>query len=168
MVRMNGQPAYVHTYGLASLESDVPITPHTVFNLASASKEFTAASVLLLANEGKLSLDDDVRRYVPELPSLAGPVTIRQLLTHTSGWRDYIQLLVWQGHEVRDHVTARDALNVLERQRSLNFSPGTAFAYSNTGYFLLGLVVTRVSGEPLAQFAHDHTSSRSACTTRGT
>ncbi len=156
MVRMNGQPAYVHTYGLASLESDVPITPHTVFNLASASKEFTAASVLLLANEGKLSLDDDVRRYVPELPSLAGPVTIRQLLTHTSGWRDYIQLLVWQGHEVRDHVTARDALNVLERQRSLNFSPGTAFAYSNTGYFLLGLVVTRVSGEPLAQFAHDH------------
>ena len=156
MVRMNGHTAYVHSYGLASLESGVPITPHTVFNLASASKEFTAASVVLLARDGKLSLDDDVRRYVPEVPAIGLTVTIRQLLTHTSGWRDYIQLLVWQGHEVRDHVTAGDALNVLERQRALNFPPGSAFAYSNTGYFLLGLVVERVSGEPLAQFAREH------------
>ena len=156
MVRTNGQTAYVHAYGLASLESQVPITPRTVFNLASASKEFTAASVMLLVEAGKLSLDDDVRKYVPELPSLSAPVTIRHLLTHTSGWRDYIQLLVWQGHDVRDHVSARDALNVLERQRALNFAPGTAFAYSNTGYFLLGLVVERVSGESLAHFAHAH------------
>jgi len=156
LVRMNGQAAYVHSYGLASLESGVPITPRTVFNLASASKEFTAASVMLLAASGKLSLDDDIRKYVPELPNLGATVTIRQLLTHTSGWRDYIQLLVWQGHEVRDHVSARDALNVLERQRALNFEPGTAFAYSNTGYFLLGLVVQRVSGESLPQFAREH------------
>jgi CubicO group peptidase (beta-lactamase class C family) len=156
LVRVNGQPAYERAYGLASLESDVPITPRTVFDLASASKEFTAASVMLLVEAGKLSLDDDVRKYVPELPELGGPATIRQLLTHTSGWRDYIQLLVWQGHEVRDHVSARDALGVLERQRALNFAPGTAFAYSNTGYFLLGLVVERVSGESLAQFAREH------------
>ncbi len=155
LVRRNGGVSYERAYGLASLDLRVPVTAGTVFNLASASKEFTAASVLLLAQAGKLSLDDDVRKYVPEAPDLGGPVTIRELLTHTSGWRDYIQLLVWQGHEVRDHVTARDAMNVLGRQRALNFAPGTAFAYSNTGYLLLALVVQRVSGETLGAFARE-------------
>lgn len=168
MVRTNGQTAYVHSYGLASLESGVPITPRTEFNLASASKEFTAASVMLLVDTGKLSLDDDVRQYVPELPNLGGPVTIRQLLTHTSGWRDYIQLLVWQGHEVRDHLTSRDALKVLERQRALNFAPGTAFSYSNTGYFLLGSSCSACPASPSRSLRTITSSNHSACTTRGT
>jgi CubicO group peptidase (beta-lactamase class C family) len=153
LVRKDGATLYSHSYGLASLDLDTPIGEQTVFNTASASKQFTSASVLLLARDGKVSLDDDIRRYVPELPDLGAHVTLRQLLTHTSGWRDYIQLLVWQGHEVRDHVTERDALNILQRQRALNFAPGTEFRYSNTGYFLLSLVIQRVSGIPLAEFA---------------
>lgn len=153
LVRKDGATLYAHSYGSASLDLDAPIVQQTVFNIASASKQFTAASVLLLARDGKLSLDDDIRRYVPELPDLGARVTLRQLLTHTSGWRDYIQLLVWQGHEVRDHVTERDAFNVLQRQRALNFTPGTEFRYSNTGYFLLSLVIQRVSGMSLADFA---------------
>lgn len=153
LVRKDGATWYSKSYGSASLELDVPIAEQTVFNIASASKQFTAASVLLLVRDGKLSLDDDIRRYLPELPELGARVTLRQLLTHTSGWRDYIQLLVWQGHEVRDHVTERDALNVLQRQRALNFAPGSEFRYSNTGYFLASLVVQRVSGMPLAEFA---------------
>lgn len=153
LVRENGKAVYSRGFGLASVELGVPITPSTVFNVGSASKQFTAASVLLLARDGKLSLDDDIRRYVPELPDLGPRVTLRELLTHTSGWRDYIQLLVWQGHEVRDHVTARDAMNILRRQRAFNFQPGTEYRYSNTGYFLLSLVVRRVSGDSLAEFA---------------
>ena len=152
-VRKDTLTIYAHQYGLASLETATPITSRTVFNIASASKEFTAASVLLLAQDGKLSLDDDIRKYVPELPDLGAVVTLRQLLTHTSGWRDYVQMLVWQGHEVRDHVTGRDALSVLQRQRALNNAPGAVFRYSNTGYFLMSLVVQRVSGDSLGVFA---------------
>jgi CubicO group peptidase (beta-lactamase class C family) len=153
LIRKDGTTVYAHSYGLASLEFSVPITQSTVFNIGSASKEFTAASVLLLAQDHKLSLDDDIRQYVPELPDLGAVVTIRQLLTHTSGWRDYVQLLSWQGHYVRDYVTPSDALNVLEHQRELSFQPGTDFRYSNTGFFLMSLVVQRVSGESLAEFA---------------
>ena len=153
LVRKAGATLYSRSYGEASLDLDVPIDEHTVFNVGSVSKQFTAASILLLARDGKLSLDDDVRKYVPELPDLGPRITLREFLTHTSGWRDYIQLLVWQGHEVRDHVTQRDAMNVLQRQRALNFTPGTEFRYSNTGYFLMSLIVQRVSGLSLAEFA---------------
>lgn len=153
LVRQNNNTLYSRNYGLASLELSTPISSHTVFNIASMSKAFTAASIVLLAQDRKLSLDDDVRKYVPELPDLGGPVTLRQLLTHTSGWRDYVQLLVWQGHQVRDHVTPLDAVNVLRRQRALNFPPGDQFRYSNTGYFLMSLVVQRITGDSLPEFA---------------
>lgn len=153
LIRKNDTTLYAHSYGDASLELGVPITQRTVFNIGSASKEFTAASILLLVQDHKLSLDDDIRKYVPELPAPGGIVTIRQLLTHTSGWRDYVQLLSWQGRYVRDYVTPIDAMNVLEHQRELSFKPGTDFRYSNTGYFLMSLVVQRVSGESLAEFA---------------
>lgn len=155
LVRKNARPYYSRSYGLASLELGVPIRQRTVFNIGSATKEFTAASVLLLAQAHELSLDDDIRKYVPELPDLGRAVTIRQLLTHTSGWRDYIQMLAWQGHYVRDYVSATDAMHVLERQRSLSFPPGTDFRYSNTGYFLMSLVVQRVSGKSLPEFARE-------------
>jgi CubicO group peptidase (beta-lactamase class C family) len=152
-VRRGGTSVHARGYGLASLELGVPISPRTVFDLGSTSKQFTAASVALLALDGRLSLDDDVRKHVPELPDLGATVTLRHLLTHTSGWRDYIDLMMLEGWDDRDHTTDREALAALVRQRALNFPPGTDFRYSNTGYFLMSLVVERVAGRPLAQFA---------------
>jgi CubicO group peptidase (beta-lactamase class C family) len=152
-VTRNGALVYARGYGMASLEQQVPITPRTVFDLGSVSKQFTATSVLLLQLDGKLSLDDDVRKYLPELPNLGARVTLRHLLTHTSGWRDYNDLLVIDGRDERDHTTDRDAWDSLKRQRALNFAPGSTYRYSNTGYFLLGQVVKRVAGATLAQFA---------------
>jgi CubicO group peptidase (beta-lactamase class C family) len=146
---------YERGYGMASLEQLVPITPRTVFDLGSVSKQFTAASVLLLQLDGKLSLDDDVRRYLPELPALGRTVTLRHLITHTSGWRDYNDLLVLDGWSERDHTTDRDAWDTLKRQRALNFPPGSTYRYSNTGFFLLSEVVHRVSGMSLATFARN-------------
>jgi CubicO group peptidase (beta-lactamase class C family) len=153
LVRRAGTSVYGRGYGLASLELGVPISTATVFDIGSTSKQFTAASVALLALDGKLSLDDDIRKYVPELPDLGAPVTLRHLLTHTSGWRDYIDIMSLEGWDERDRTTDNDALNALRRQRALNFAPGTEFRYSNTGYFLMSLVVRRVSGQSLADFA---------------
>ncbi|HVT58637.1 MAG TPA: serine hydrolase domain-containing protein [Thermoanaerobaculia bacterium] len=160
----DGRVAYARGYGMASLELAVPITPLTVFDIGSTSKQFTAASVLLLAQEGKLSLDDEVRKFLPELPALyaipgsaagASPagITLRHLLHHTSGLRDYINLMILAGARVEDVTTDEDALAMLARQKALNFSPGRQFSYSNTGYFLLSQVVKRVSGKTLAEFA---------------
>ena len=154
-VTRRGTIVYERGYGMASLEQNVPITPRTVFDLGSVSKQFTAASVLLLQLDGKLSLDDDVRRYLPELPSLGATVTLRHLITHTSGWRDYNDLLAMDGFDERDHTTDRDAWDSLVRQRALNFQPGATFRYSNTGFFLLGEVVKRVTGRSLAAFAEE-------------
>jgi CubicO group peptidase (beta-lactamase class C family) len=148
----DGRSAYEKGYGEASLELGQPITPRTVFDIGSVSKQFTAMSILLLADDGKLSLDDDIRRYVPELPNL-GPVTIRELMHHTSGWRDYTDLMSLAGFDERDHTTDQDALDILTKQRSLNFPPESAWRYSNTGYFLLSIVVKRVSGQSLREFA---------------
>ncbi len=146
---------YARGYGLASLELGVPISTRTVFDIGSTSKQFTAASVVLLALDGKLSLDDNVRKFIPELPDLGHTVTLRHLLTHTSGWRDYIDLMVLAGWDDRDHTTDRDALDVLRRQRELSFVPGSDYRYSNTGFFLLSLVVQRASGKSLADFARE-------------
>ncbi len=154
-VTRQGRIIYEHGYGLASIEQQVPITPATVFDLGSVSKQFTATSILMLQLDGKLSLDDDVRRYLPELPDLGATVTLRHLITHTSGWRDYNDLLILDGYDERDHTTDRDAWTSLQRQRALNFPPGSTYRYSNTGFFLLGEVVRRVSGKTLAQFAQE-------------
>ncbi|HET9986716.1 MAG TPA: serine hydrolase domain-containing protein [Longimicrobiales bacterium] len=148
-----GVSAYEKGYGYASLEQGVPNGPRTVFDIGSTSKQFTAASLVLLAQDGKLSLDDDVRKYIPELPELGATVTIRHLLNHTSGWRDYTDLMVLAGWDERDHTTDREALEPLLRQKALNFAPGSDWRYSNSGYFLAGLVVSRVSGMPLREFA---------------
>jgi CubicO group peptidase (beta-lactamase class C family) len=155
-VKQNGAVVHARGYGMASLEQEVPITSRTVFDIGSTSKQFTAASIMLLALDGKLALDDDVRRYLPELPAMSATVTLRHLLTHTSGWRDYTDLMALDGFDERDHTSNADAWAVLKRQRALNFTPGTRYQYSNTGFFLLGEVVARVSGRSLADFAHDH------------
>jgi CubicO group peptidase (beta-lactamase class C family) len=139
-------------YGMANLEYDVPITPSTVFQVASISKQFTAFSILLLADAGELSLDDDIREYVHEVPGFSEVITLRHLLYHTSGLRDQWGLLTLGGWRQDDVVTREQVLTLLSWQKELNFKPGTEFLYCNTGYTLLAEVVSRVSGLPFPEF----------------
>jgi len=147
-----GKVLHQRGYGRAHLEWDAPITPSTVFHVASVSKPFTALALALLAEEGKLSLDDDVRKYVPELPDYGRVVTLRHLLQHTSGLRDVWSLGGLAGWRAGDLVTDRDVLGLAARQKALEFDPGDRFAYCNTGYTIAGVVVRRVSGQTLRAF----------------
>ncbi len=140
-------------YGMANLEYGVALSPQSVFRIGSASEPFTAAAILLLAQEGKLSLDDDVRNYLPELNDFGVPVTIRQLIHHTSGYRDYLTLADLTGLRDDDYYTNADLLAMLSRQRELNFNPGDEHLYSNSGYWLLSQVVERASGKSLKEYA---------------
>jgi CubicO group peptidase (beta-lactamase class C family) len=143
---------YSRGFGEAVLLNHVRNTPATAFYIASLSKQFTALSILLLEQDRKLSLNDDIRRWVPEVPKL-GTITLRQLLQHTSGLRDYYGLLGLNGWRQNELLTEREFLELISRQRALNFAPGTEFLYSNTGYALLGIVVRRASGRSLRDFA---------------
>ena len=150
---VKGEPVVRAAYGMADLERDVPITIDTIFEAGSVSKQFTAAAVLLLAREGKLSLDDPVRRYIPELPDYGWPVTIRQMLHHTAGLRDWGYLTAVAGWPRGTRVlTHAHVLDILSRQRALNFPPGTSWSYSNSGYTLAAVLVTRVSGTPFTDY----------------
>lgn len=149
----NGQLTYTRGYGRANLEHDIPFTEDTVFDLASTSKQFTATALVLLEQDGKLSLDDDVRKYVPELPDYGRRITIRHLLSHTSGLRDYIALLTLAGWQLDDVTTTGQALAMVARQNGVDFAAGEEFAYSNTGFFLPSLIVERVTGKSLGAFA---------------
>ena len=138
-------------YGMADLESGRPITPETVFESGSVAKQFVAATLVILAQQGKLSLDDPLRRHLPELPPWADSLTLRQMLGHTSGLRDQWTLFELQGRPLG--VVAHQMTDVLElarRQQRLNFTPGTHWLYSNMGYILSALVIQRVSGDSLA------------------
>lgn len=151
----DGQLAYTRGYGMANLEHGIAISPRTVFDIGSTSKQFAAASILQLQADGKLKVDDDVRTYLPELPQYQRPITIRHMLNHTSGLRDYLTLMRLHGTDF-DGVTGDDeAFDLIVRQKALNFDPGSEFLYSNSGYFLLSQIVKRVSGKTLAQFAHE-------------
>lgn len=150
-----GQVLYAKGYGMADLNLGVPIRPETVFDIGSTSKQFAAASVVLLANEGKLSLTDDVRKYVPELPNYGKVITIDHLLRHTSGIRDYNALLYMAGHFFEDYTGDDEALDLIVRQRALNFEPGSRWDYSNSGFFLLSTIVKRVTGKTLAEFSKE-------------
>jgi CubicO group peptidase (beta-lactamase class C family) len=147
-----GNVLHQRGYGRAHLEWDAPITSSTVFHVASVSKPFTALAVALLAEEGKLSLDDDVRKYVPELPDYGRVVTLKHLLQHTSGLRDVWYLGGLAGWRTDDLVTDRDVLDLAARQKALEFDPGERFAYCNTGYTIAGIVVRRVTGQTLRAF----------------
>jgi CubicO group peptidase (beta-lactamase class C family) len=152
-IMREGHIIYEGGYGMADLDHNVKITPTTVFHVASMSKQFTAAAVLMLAQEGKLSLDDQAMKYVPELPDFGVPITLRQLLHHTSGLRDQWELLGLAGWRYSlDLITDADVLAVLSRQKRLNFPPGSKFLYSNTGYTLLAQVVKHVSGQSFRTF----------------
>jgi CubicO group peptidase (beta-lactamase class C family) len=146
---------YKRGYGMANLEHGVPITPQSIFHVASISKQFAATAVILLAQDGKLSLDDPVRKYVTEVPDFGRPITLRQLIHHTSGLRDQWSLLSLAGWRADDPKSEADILDLISRQKELNFPPGEQHLYSNTGYTLLAVTVKRVTGKSLREFADE-------------
>lgn len=146
----------VRAYGQSNLEYSVPLGPESVMESGSVAKQFTAATVLLLAQQGKLSLDDDIRKHLPEVPDFGHTITIRHLLQHTSGLRDQWGLLAMQGHPPGEEVhTLPTILDLVTHQRALNFRPGEEYLYSNTGFALAAILVTRVAGQPFAQFSKE-------------
>ncbi len=149
----DGTFVYRRSYGTASLELRVPLTSQSVFYMASVSKQFTAASVVLAAEQGYLSLDDDVRHYIPELPNFGHPITLRQMLHQTSGLRDFLALVYLAGRNISDLSSPEEILKLIARQKGLNNVPGDEFVYSNSSYFLLGMVVQRATKKSLAEFA---------------
>ena len=153
-ISRDGLTVHERGYGMANLELDVPITPASAFEAASISKQFTAMSIMLLAQRGRLSLEDQVRKYLPELPDHGTPLTIRHLLNHTSGLRDVFLLLELSAPQEDRGDRNALLLELLARQRSLNSQPGTESQYNNGGYVLLAIVVKRVTGQSLAAFAH--------------
>jgi len=155
-IAAGGTRVLERAYGMADLERDVPNAPDTIFEAGSVSKQFTAMAVLLLARDGKLSLDDPVRKYVPEVPDYGSPLTIRHLLTHTSGLRDWGSIEAIAGWPRTSRVyTHAHVLDIVSRQKALNFTPGTHWSYSNTGYNLAAIIVSRVSGKPFSEFTSE-------------
>lgn len=145
-VTRDGKTIYTQGYGTANLEYDIPITPTTIFDIASVSKQFAAFAIATLSHEGKLSLDDDIRVHLPDLPNFGNTITIRHLLHHTSGLRDWVQSLVIAGVAMEDVISFKHILKMARHQKALNFEPGAAYLYSNTGYNLLAEIVEKVTG----------------------
>jgi CubicO group peptidase (beta-lactamase class C family) len=152
----DGEFIYKRGYGEGSLELSVPLTPQSVFYMGSVSKQFTAASVVLAAEQGYLSLDDDVRKYVPEIPAYGKPITLRQMLHHTSGFRDVLGLLLLAGRNFEDIHPTPELLDLLSRQKALNYQPGDEYLYSNTNFFLFSVIIKRATGKPLSRFAQEN------------
>jgi len=152
-VIQDGKVVFAKGYGLANLELDVPITPQSVFYLGSVSKQFVAASIALLEQDGQLSFDDDVRKFIPDLPEYGAPITVRQLIHHTSGLRDYLSLMNLAGLPLGTFHDNEGVVDLIARQRSLNFDPGEKHLYSNSGYLLLAVIVEKASGKSLREYA---------------
>jgi CubicO group peptidase (beta-lactamase class C family) len=152
-VVQDGVLTHALAFGIADLERGRALDTRTVFNLASVSKQFTTFAILLLEQDGKLGLDDPIAKYVPEIAASAPGVTLRHLFHHTGGLRDYIEMLYMKGRGDADGTTIHETVQLLGRQTRPNAAPGVEFDYSNTGYFLLGVVVARVSGKSLAEFS---------------
>ena len=150
-----GKILYARGYGMADVAQSIPLTPQTPMIVASTSKQFTALAVLLLVNDGKLRLDDDIRRYVPEVPEFGHTITIRMLLNHTSGLRELGNLFYFSGWRITDEQYKSDVLDMIKRQRALNHVPGAEFSYNSSGYTFLALVIERVSGVSFRQFVTD-------------
>jgi CubicO group peptidase (beta-lactamase class C family) len=151
----DGHIVYERGYGMANLELGIAITPQSVFDIGSVSKQITAMAILLLAQEHKLSLDDDIRKYLPEIPDYGSKITIRHMLHHTSGLRNYDDLFDLEGIPEADLTTDRDAMELIVRQKGVNFKPGGEFLYSDTNFFLMSQIVKRITGQTLRQFAQD-------------
>ncbi|MEO6540020.1 MAG: serine hydrolase domain-containing protein, partial [Ferruginibacter sp.] len=141
-------------FGLANLDYRIPVSDSTVFSIASVSKEFTAYCILLLEKQGKLSLHDEIHKYLPQLPVYSAPIFINDLLHHTSGLRDYVELLALSGWGSEDIMSLDDVLYAVYRQKGLNFLPHTKYHYSNTNYLLLAEIVKKISGQTLSEYAN--------------
>lgn len=150
----DGKVVHERGYGMANLDYRVAISPETVFYIASVSKQFAAAAIALLAEEGKISLNDDIRKYVPEIPAYKKkpPILVRHLVHHTSGLRDYLALWSDSGRSYADSIPEAEAIALIAKQDGLEFTPGSQYKYSNSGYFLLSVIVKRASGMSLSQY----------------
>ena len=154
-VAQGGDILHARGYGLANLDHGIPTTADTVFDVGSVTKQFTAASIVLLSLDGALGLGDDIRTYLPELPDYGPTITIDHLLHHTSGVRDYLNLMALAGREFYAPISHLDIVELMARQRALNHAPGERYRYSNTGYMLLATIVERVSGQSFGTFARE-------------
>lgn len=155
LIMQGGHVVLARGYGMANLEQGVPMRANTVFDIASISKQFGAMAIALLEADGLLSMHDDVRKYIPELATFVAPITIEHLIHHTSGLRDWPGTLRIAGWTYEDVMSFDQITRMAFRQHELNFVPGSEYAYSNTGYNMLALVVQRVSGKSFRQFTHD-------------
>jgi CubicO group peptidase (beta-lactamase class C family) len=155
-VIQNGEIIYQHGYGMANLEYDIPISTNSVFDIASNSKQFTAMCIVLLSRQNLLTLDDEIQKYIPEIPQQNNPITIRHLIYHTSGLRDYLDLMDWSGMIYENNYSGQEIISLIARQQSLNFQPGAEQLYCNSGYFLLSEIINRVSGKSLRVFAQEY------------
>jgi CubicO group peptidase (beta-lactamase class C family) len=151
----NNRYLYQRGYGMANLDYDIPNAPEMVYYIGSDSKQFTAASVALLSLQGRLSLDDDIRKYFPEMRDYGSVITIQHLIHHTSGIRDIYSLMGLRGDRLEDVFPDSAALSLIFRQKGLAFKPGDAYSYSNSGYFLLAQIVKRVTGQSLREYADE-------------
>jgi CubicO group peptidase (beta-lactamase class C family) len=151
----NGKVVHLAGYGNANLDYEIPITPSTVFSIGSCSKQFTAMAIAILAKEGKISLGDDIRKYIPELNDFGHTITIRHLLHHTSGLRDYAILMRLAGYHGDDFCSRDRVLKIITRQKDLNFIPGEEYQYSNTNYAILGEIVVRSVDQPFSIFTKE-------------
>jgi len=155
-VEKDGKVIYKKGFGSAELEYNIPITPRTVFHIASVSKQFTCFSILLLEKQGKLSINDDIRKYLPEVPDFGKVITLNHLMHHMSGLRDQWELLAMAGWRLDDIITKDQILRIVSRQKELNFNPGDEYLYCNTGFTLLAEIVARVSGQTFPEFTATH------------
>lgn len=151
----DGEFIFKKGYGSADLEHDVPITPKSVFYMASVSKQFVTMAILLLEEQGKLGLDDEIQKYFPDFPRYEGPLTIRNFIHHTSGVRDNLTLWSLSGKDIYDSIDADEMYQMIRRQKELNFTPGERYLYSNSCYFMLAQIVEKVSGKPIKEFAEE-------------
>lgn len=155
-VSLNGESVFEKAFGLAEMEHNIPNTPQTIFESGSVAKQFTATAIVLLQQDGKLRIDDPVRKYIPELPDYGKSLTIRHILTHTAGLRDWGSVMALTGAGRGDRVVTQDiALDVIVHQKALDFEPGAEYSYSNSGYQLAAVIVERVSGQKFADFVRD-------------
>jgi len=151
-ITQDGSIVYKRGYGSANLEYNIAITPATIFHVASVSKQFTAFAIVMLAEQGKLALDDDIHKHIPEVPDFGKTITIRHLIHHASGLRDQWQLLRMAGWRLDDVITREHILKMVRHQKELNFDPGEEYLYCNTGYTLLAEIVARVSGQSFREY----------------
>lgn len=155
-VIQDGRLVFSKGYGMADLEHDIPITPSSVFYLASVSKQFVTMSILLLEEQGKLSIDDEIQKHLPDFPKYKDPLTIRHFIHHTSGVRDSLSLWNLAGKDIYDQIEKDAMYDLIKRQKELNFKPGEKYLYSNACYFMLALIVEKASGKSIKEFAEEH------------